>query len=194
MTAKKTRRVTTIVALALVICLAIGGTIAWLTDTTSEITNTFTVGKVKITLTETTTGDTSDGKYKVVPGGKSAKDPVLTVLKESEDCYAFVLVENNLVNNNTVVGTPNIDTTKWLSVATSGNKTLYKYYQVVPANASSDQALPVFTEVAYANTLTAEQLTALNGATITLKGFAIQSDNISADEALAQAKTALGIA
>ena len=44
------------IALALVLVLllgcGIGGTIAWLLDTTPTVTNTFTVGKVDLTLVE----------------------------------------------------------------------------------------------------------------------------------------------
>ena len=38
--------------LALVVAFAAGGAIAWLTDTTDSVTNTFTVGNVKLDLYE----------------------------------------------------------------------------------------------------------------------------------------------
>ena len=41
-----------VVALVLVLCCAVGGTLAWLTDTTDPVTNTFTVGDIDIDLTE----------------------------------------------------------------------------------------------------------------------------------------------
>ena len=72
-------------ALALVLGGVIGGTMAWLTDKTPEIVNTFTDSDIDITLAETT------GKnYKMVPGCTISKDPKVTVLKGSEKCYLFV--------------------------------------------------------------------------------------------------------
>ena len=54
-------------ALALVLGGVIGGTMAWLTDKTPEIVNTFTDSDIEITLTET--GATNNANsYKMVPG------------------------------------------------------------------------------------------------------------------------------
>lgn len=78
------------VAAALVLCCAIGGTLAWLTAQTNPVINTFTVGNVDLTLTETT-GPT----YKMVPGCTIKKDPTVTVTKDSEDCWLFVKVEKS---------------------------------------------------------------------------------------------------
>lgn len=106
---KKTmKRVLPVVALVLVVALAsIGGTIAWLTDKTDEVKNTFTVGNINITLDEAKVGD--DGKaltgesaervkansYKLVPGNTYDKDPTVTVKANSENCYLFVKFEEN---------------------------------------------------------------------------------------------------
>lgn len=86
-----------LLALALLMGCAIGGTIAWLTDTTQEVKNTFTTSNIDITLTETDATPGTDGNqtrnYTMVPGWTMAKDPVVTVSAESEDCYLFVKVE-----------------------------------------------------------------------------------------------------
>lgn len=37
---------------ALIVCATVAGTLAWLTDTTDPVVNTFTVGDINITLTE----------------------------------------------------------------------------------------------------------------------------------------------
>ena len=73
-------------AVVLLIGATIGGTLAWLTDTTEEVENTFTVGNIEIDLTETTED------YKMIPGHTIEKDPVVTVKKDSEDCWVFVKV------------------------------------------------------------------------------------------------------
>lgn len=77
-------------ALALVLVGIIGGTMAWLTDTTDEVVNTFTDSDIDITLAETTGED-----YKMVPGYTISKDPKVKVLKGSEKCYLFVKLEKS---------------------------------------------------------------------------------------------------
>ena len=86
----RNRRIAMTVALVLVVALAsVGGTIAWLTATTTPVTNTFTVGNIDITLDETTTD------YKMVPGNTIAKDPKVTVKAGSEACWLFVKIEES---------------------------------------------------------------------------------------------------
>ena len=80
----------TMLAVVLLVGCIIGGTVAWLTDKTDPITNTFTYGKVKIALSENTGND-----YKIVPGVNIEKDPKVTVEAGSEPCYVFVKVEES---------------------------------------------------------------------------------------------------
>ena len=93
------KKLMTVLALVLVIAMSVAGTIAFLTDTTDPITNTFTVGKVDITLTETfntdTNGDQKNDAWQaqLIPGTTYAKDPVVTVTADSEDCWLFVKFE-----------------------------------------------------------------------------------------------------
>lgn len=76
-----------LLALVLVAGCAVGGTIAWLTATTEPVVNTFTYGKIKIELTETT-----GNAYKIIPGVNISKDPKVTVKADSEACWLFVKV------------------------------------------------------------------------------------------------------
>ena len=65
------------VSVCLVAILAIGGTLAYFTDTDEE-TNTFTVGNVDITLTEPNwEGSGSQDAPEVYPGEPLAKDPTV---------------------------------------------------------------------------------------------------------------------
>lgn len=75
---------------ALIVCATVAGTLAWLTDTTAPVVNTFTVGDINIELKETT-GET----YKMVPGIELVKDPTVTVKAGSEACWLFVKVEKS---------------------------------------------------------------------------------------------------
>ena len=81
--------VTAILMFVLVLSFTIGGTLAWLTDTTEPVTNTFTYGDINITLAETTE------VYKMVPGNSISKDPSVTVESGSEACWLLVKVEES---------------------------------------------------------------------------------------------------
>lgn len=99
-------------ALALALCavlLVVGtvfATMAYLTST-DEVVNTFTVGQVHIILDEKDVdGDDNEtdnrevnnetrdraNAYKLFPGGTYEKDPMVTILGGSEDCYVRMLV------------------------------------------------------------------------------------------------------
>lgn len=83
--------------LAIVLCIAMlaiaiaGGTMAYFTDEAAK-TNTFTMGKVDIDLTEPKYVPTENGKLRVYPGQTYAKDPTITVAADSEDCYLVATV------------------------------------------------------------------------------------------------------
>ena len=93
---KKMKIVAILAALVLVIGIAAGSTLAWLMDESDEVTNTFTMGNIEITLAETASSfDDEDGNantntYKMVPGGEIDKDPKVTVMADSEECWLFV--------------------------------------------------------------------------------------------------------
>lgn len=82
------------------------GTLAYLTDT-DDATNTFTVGKVAITLDEAdvktdgsldTEKRVTENEYHLLPGHTYIKDPTIHVDADSKDCYLFVTVENGLAD------------------------------------------------------------------------------------------------
>ena len=78
-------------ALALVLCVTgvVGGTLAWLTDKSEVVTNTFSPSDIKIELKETKTD------FKMVPGCTIEKDPIVTIGANSEDCWVFIKVEES---------------------------------------------------------------------------------------------------
>lgn len=93
------KKLTTVLAIVLVVALSVAGTYAYLTSKTATITNTFTVGKVDIDLKETFNTDAdNDGtndcwKMQLIPGTSAKKDPTVTVKANSEKCYLFVKFE-----------------------------------------------------------------------------------------------------
>ena len=87
-------------AVALIVCMIaimlVGATMAYFTDETQTEENTFTMGKVDIELSEP---EWDIAKNKLMPGTEIAKDPTITVAKDSEDCWVFMKVEMNKFNS-----------------------------------------------------------------------------------------------
>lgn len=85
----------------LLVCLSVGATLAYLTDT-KTVTNTFTVGKVEIKLDEAPVdlaGNVIENEqrrasnsYKLMPGHTYTKDPTVTVIANSEESYVRMIV------------------------------------------------------------------------------------------------------
>ena len=81
-------------AVALV-AISVGATLAYLTDT-EAVANTFTVGRVGISLSETDVdndGDMAKNAYHLVPGQTYTKDPTVTMDANSEPAYVRMLVK-----------------------------------------------------------------------------------------------------
>lgn len=171
-----------IVAVALVLCCAIGGTLAWLTDKTGPVTNTFTVGDINIDLAETT----SD--YKMVPGNTIAKDPKVTVEAGSEACWLFVKVTKS----------GNFD--QFLTYEMADGWTQYEgttdvWYRTVPAsNANQEFEVLKDSKVTVKGTVTKEMMTSsdFTNPTLTFKAAAVQTANLTLAQAYAEATTLLG--
>lgn len=124
-------------ALALVLCAVllvvstVFVTMAYLTSQDS-VTNTFTVGKVTITLDEAKVDEYGNvvanaeriegNEYKLIPGHTYTKDPKIHVDTTSEDCYLFVEIVNGLGNDGTIIG---LDAYGWEEV--KGQNNVYCY-------------------------------------------------------------------
>ena len=78
-----------ILAAVLILGGTIGGTMAWLIDDTTPVSNVFTDSDIEITLNETTED------YKMIPGHTIDKDPKVSVAEGSEDCYLFVKIDKS---------------------------------------------------------------------------------------------------
>lgn len=85
-----------VLALALMVVGAVGGTLAWLTAKSDVVTNTFTTSDITVKLEETEGTSVTGGKeFKMIPGYAIKKDPKATVLKDSEECYLFVKLDKS---------------------------------------------------------------------------------------------------
>lgn len=129
----KKKTLALLLALTLVLGVVAGGTIAWLTDTSDTVTNTFTTSDINVKLEETKgTGTTATEKsFQMVPGWTITKDPKAWVEAGSEDCYLFVKLEKS-ANFDTYLSY-GVDTSEgeWTKL---GGVTDEVYYRVVEAD------------------------------------------------------------
>ena len=193
-----------VVVMMLVIGCTIGGTIAWLTDETDSVTNTFTVGDINITLTETynkdTNGDTTNDAWvgKMVPGNTLSKDPKVTVKAGSEACWLFVKVEKSSNLDDFITYTVNSGWTAGEGTGEGKNGVpVGVYYREVSALTTEDAADEVFgvltdNQVTVKDAVTKAMMNDLQKddatqPTLTFTAYAVQKDNI-ADAAAAWSK------
>lgn len=184
-----------IMALVLTLGGVIGGTVAWLIATPDPVVNTFTYGDINIELSETDTqldddSDPNTNDYKMMPGIKITKDPVVTVKAESEEMWLFVKLEKS----------SNFDTFMEYTVAdgwTALSGVDGVYYQHITAEdvATADKKIAVIKDdtVTVKESVTKEQLNALdsgsseNYPTLTVTAYAVQyAGNATADDAWAK--------
>ena len=102
---KKFKALLVVACALLLVAASVFGTMAYLTSK-DTVTNTFTIGKVEITLDEAKvdlngTAVTPDERvknnsYKLMPGHSYTKDPTVHVDAASEDSWIFVKVENGI--------------------------------------------------------------------------------------------------
>ena len=102
---KKTKALMLVLCAVLLVTASVLGTMAYLTST-EKVVNTFTVGKVAITLDEaqvkedgTPVADAArvkENAYHLLPGHGYTKDPTVHVQANSEDSFIFVKVENGI--------------------------------------------------------------------------------------------------
>ena len=167
----KKKTLALVLALTLLVAGVVGGTLAWLTDQTAEVKNTFTVGDIPIGLPETPTD------YKMVPGNTIAKDPTVTVKANSEACWLFVKVTESA----------NLDDFITYAIATGWTELeAGVYYREVPASAAAQtfsvlagDAVTVKSDVTRAMLETAKT----DAPTLTFQAYAIQRDHFATADA-----------
>lgn len=168
----------TMLAVVLLVGCIIGGTVAWLTDKTDSITNTFTYGDINITLQETT-GES----YKIVPGVDIRKDPKVTVKANSEDCWLFVKVA---ASGTFVEGKVTYAVAEgWTALTGNGGV----YYRAV-SSGTADQSFSVLAgdQIIVSKDLTKDEIKSITAnPTLTFTAYAVQQSG-SANAAEAWAK------
>ena len=201
------KKKTILAALVLLLVVAVGGAIAYFTDTDTK-TNTFTIGNVDISLTEdgwaaladANNNDIPDVAEDMMPGESVTKDPIINNLSTKNPAYVFAKVE---VPCTTIVApattseelftyTTNAGWTELSSAAvacTSGETATHVYYygtggtltalaKAADASTPTTTSNPVFSSVTLRSTLKGnEGLTGNKNIVVT--GYGIQTEGLT---------------
>lgn len=175
----------TVCAILLVVA-SVMGTLAYLTSK-DVVTNTFTAGKVKITLDETpvdaygaeVSGDpVKNNSYILVPGHTYKKDPVVHVAAGSEDSYIFVTVDNGISAYEKDEDAYNTILEQIAATWTQVPETPGVYYKNYTKNNENVTDLPVFSGFTVEETLNNADLPPAE-VTVTVTAYAIQKDGFA---------------
>ncbi len=177
----KTKRKALLLSLCavLLVVASVMGTMAYLTSTPAAVVNTFTVGKVEITLDEApvdatgkaTTGTrVKENSYNLLPGQEYDKDPTVHVTAGSEDSWIFVKVENGIsaLEDTSSTIASQITANGWTEL-TGVTGVYYKEYTSKDTREDL-KVFETFKVAENANTNSAWK----NGGTITVTAYAIQ--------------------
>lgn len=181
---KKTKKALLLSLCAVMLVTAsVLGTMAYLTST-DEVVNTFTVGNVAITLDETDVDNSTPGEndrdqvneYKLMPGKEYVKDPIVHVDADSEDCYLFVKVANEIADiEDTKTVLKQMGEHGW--VAVDGAEGVYVYTQNdVLAVVKGDTDVTVFDTFKVSGNVDNDTLASYTSKKIDVTAYAIQAD------------------
>jgi len=164
--------------------ISITGTLAWLSDKTDPVANTFTVGNIDIELAETKTN------FKMVPGNTIEKDPKVTVKAGSEACYVFVKIEESANLDNFIIyevadgwteltAGSNIWWREQAAIASDGSDAVFN---VIGNKGFDGKGAFVANKVLVKTDVTKADMDAIvsgNKPTLTVTAYAVQKDNVA---------------
>lgn len=204
----KTKAFGLMMVAVLLVIATIFATMAYLTAD-DQVVNTFTVGDVKIKLDEAkanTDGTLVEGadrvqanSYKLLPGHTYEKDPMVTVIEDSEESYIrMTLTLSNSKELDAIfapdgANMPEIfngyDSANWtykgnVEDAAANTRTYEFWYKNTVSAAGGDVALDaLFDSITVPGEITNAQLATINDMTITVNAYAIQADGFESAEA-----------
>lgn len=197
----KTSKILILSACAVLIVVAsVLGTFAYLTSQDSVV-NTFTVGKVNITLDEADVNEdgteivgadrVKENNYHLIPGRTYVKDPTVTVKAKSEDSYVRMLLTLNCADEFDAIYNPNkadlttifngYDATNWIyenvTRDTAKNTITYefRYKEVVTKSATDTKLDALFDSISVPSIFNSEDMKSIADLKITIVGHAIQA-------------------
>lgn len=177
-------------------------TVAFLTSQ-DDVTNTFTVGNVVITLDEldvdndeVTADNVTYGEgenavvrdqanaYKLIPGKSYVKDPIVHV-KGNEACYLFIKVKNDIapIEAETTIANQ-ILANGWKVYSTDANTNTTIYYYGAendPTSVAANTNVPVFATFKVADNVTNDVVATYNGKVVDVVAYAIQADGLESN-------------
>ena len=177
------------VCAVLLVVGSVAGTLAYLTAKTETITNTFTVGKVEIELDES--DDAVGAEPKLIPGMTYKKDPTITVVSGSEQCYLFVEVNNGIagIEGETTISTQMTDN-GWKQLIVNEVAVPNMYYYDGVANAGT---YTVFSNFKVRESVTGAEIVNFANAKIDVTAYAVQVEGFgSAADAWEATKATFG--
>lgn len=179
----KTKALVLSLCAVLLVAVSVFTTIAFLKSSDS-VNNTFTVGKVAITLDEAKVdgyGNTIEeadrvkaNTYKLIPGHEYTKDPIVHFAADSEASYLFVKIENGLadIEADTKIA-DQIEANDWTAL----NGVNGVYYMTVSANNTSAAIdYPVFESFKLTDDAVVSNYA---NAEINVTAYAIQADGFT---------------
>lgn len=190
---KKKNSFSKVVVLLLCLCLliggVIGGTIAYLMDSSEKVVNTFVAGDIgHLGLTETD----ADKKFMVIPGVEIEKDPTVTFYGNNVDAYVFVTVEqegwvvsSDGMSYSCVKNSQDKYQVTWMIAPGWKHLDNGVYYREVgpdaDGNLGAEEKYPVISgnKITVLNTITKEDLENFPTTKLTFKAYAIQKDALT---------------
>ena len=182
------------------------GTMAYL-KSSDTVENTFTVGSVKITLDEQDVDNDDNTKdnvtveangkkvvrdkansYKLLPGHLYTKDPIIHVDSNSEDCFLFVKVVDEIAaieDAKTVAD--QMKEKGWIAVKDVDNTYVYVGTAEGASNplaVSANSNITVFETFKIKGSVTNDELAKYKDKTITVTAYAVQKDGFENKTAL----------
>lgn len=184
-----------VLSVALVACISVAATVAYLTSTTEQVTNTFTVGDIEITLDENTVDEngkmittspavTHENDYHLYPGSEYDKNPTVHITdKNSENSWIFVAVKNEIlgIEDETKIATQ-IEENGW-DMLYELNDGVFTVYYMEYDKTSTDKDLEVFSTFKIKESVNNTTLADYQGKQILVKAYAIQKTNLTTADA-----------
>lgn len=189
----KTKALLMSLCAVLLVAASVLGTMAYLTDS-KDVKNTFTVGNVAIKLDEAKVDENgtqvvdkdgnpvarvTENEYKLLPGHTYTKDPIIHVDANSEDCYLFVKVDNQITaieaDGNTTVAAQ-MAAKGWKAVEDKDGIYVYVGTTAAPVAVKANDNVTVFEQLVIAGTVDGDTLKNYENKTITVTAYAVQKD------------------
>ena len=227
---KKNKIVMSVISGLLVAAVAVGGTLAYLSDTSNKVTNTFNIGsgyteedghiglwldetanpapgENPVVISEKDRTETGVDYTEMYPGTVVAKDPTFHLTEGSTDSYVFArvtgadaMIAAGYVISDIDLGdfdvepTSSVNEMAWEKVADdddandAGFDGIYRYRTTVKGG---EDLISLFNSVKLSKDVDNDEFDAILPSSMDIQGVAIQTANLTADEALTEAQTFL---